>query len=232
MALPGPLAEAVPLLERATSLTSRLVRMNNPRPVGVVIVSGALSAIPTVGGPLQTMFDAFIERRRHRVELTAREIAEAVGEDRMTSRVLEDPRLETMLGEALEAAARSGFEAKRRLLARAVGQAILDDAVVDPATLMVHALAQLETVHVRALTLLERAVGPSGEVFTDRTAVDEFNHSQPAPVLATLETTGTIIPATSWTGRGLGAESISEFGRHVLSELRAVAEEEMERLVD
>lgn len=162
----------MPLLEASAGSASRLVRMNQPRHVGVVIVSGALSAIPTVGGPLQTMFDAFIERRRYRVELTAREIAEAVGEDRMTNRVLEDPRLETLLGEALEAAARSGFEAKRRLLGRTVSQALLDDAGVDPATLMVHALAQLEPVHVRALTLLERAIGPAGEVFTDRTALD------------------------------------------------------------
>jgi hypothetical protein len=37
----------------------------------------------------------------------------------MVSRVLDDPRLEALLGEALEAAARTGFEAKRRLLGRA-----------------------------------------------------------------------------------------------------------------
>jgi len=178
------------------------------------------------------MFDSLIERRRYRVESTAREIAEAVGEDRMTTRVLEDPRLETLVGEALEAVARSGFEAKRRLLGRAVGQALLDDAVVAHATLMVHAVAQMEPVHVRALALLERAVGPAGQAFTDRTAVDEFNRSQPVPVLATLETIGAVIPASSWTGRGLGAETISDFGRQILDELRAVAEEEMERLAD
>lgn len=149
----------------------------------------------------------------------------------MTGRLLEDPRLETILGEALEVAARSGFEAKRRLLGRAVSNALLDDAEVDPTALMVHALAQLEPVHIRALVLLARAVGPEDEVFTNRTALDEFNHSQPVPVLATLETVGAIIPATSWTGRGLGAEAISDFGRQILRDLIAVADEEMERLV-
>lgn len=206
--------------------------MTEPRPVAVVVVSAALSALPTIGGPLQTVYDAIDERRRYRVESTAREIAEAAGEERMVARVLEDPGLEALLGEALEAASRTGFEAKRRLLARTVGNALLDDAAVDPAVLMVHALAQLEPVHVRALAWLERAVGPAGEVFTDRTAVDEFNKSQPIPVLAMLETVGAVIPATSWTGRGLGAETISDFGRQLLRELRAVADEEMERLAN
>lgn len=75
-------------------------------------------------------------------------------------------------------------------------------------------------------------MGPTAEEFTDRTALDEFNKSQPTPVLATLETTGVIIPATSWTGRGVGAETISDFGRKVLRELRTVGEEEMERLAE
>lgn len=204
--------------------------MSEPRPVAVVVVSAALSAIPTVGGPLQTVYDAIDERRRYRIESTARDIAEVAGEERMVRRVLEDPQLEAVLGEALEAAARTGFEAKRRLLGRTVGNALLDGAAVDPAVLMVHALAQLEPVHVRALVRLESVVGPPDEVFTDRTALDEFNKSQPVPVLATLETSGVAIPATSWTGRGLGAENISDFGRQILRELRAVAEEEMERL--
>lgn len=206
--------------------------MSEPRPVVVVVISAALSAIPGFGGPLQTVYDAIDERRRHRIESTAAEIAAQAGEERMVDRVLGDPRIEALLGEALEAAARTGFEAKRKLLGRSVANAVLDDAEVDPAVLMVHALAQLEPVHIRALLRLESAVGPADESgLVDRTALDEFNKSQPTPVLATLETYGVAIPATSWTGRGSGAEDISDFGRRVLWELRAVGEEEMERLV-
>ena len=64
--------------------------------------------------------DELYAGRRSRIESTAREIAEAVGQERMVSRLLEDPRVEALTGEALEAAARTGFEAKRRLLGRAV----------------------------------------------------------------------------------------------------------------
>ncbi len=83
--------------------------MDAPRPVGIVVVSGALSAIPTIGGPLQTAFDALVERRRYRVETTAREIVDTVGEERTVSRLLDDPQLEALLAEALEVAARTGF---------------------------------------------------------------------------------------------------------------------------
>ena len=204
--------------------------MSEPRSAVVVAISAGLSAIPTIGGPLQTAYDAIIERRRYRIEATTREIAQAAGEERMVARVLEHPQLEALLGEALEAAAQSGFDAKRRLLGRTVANALSDDAVIDPSVIMVRALAQLEPVHVRALVRLERAVGPADEAFRDRTAVDEFNKLQPIPVLATLQSVGAIIPATSWTGRGLGADTISDFGRQLLVELRAVADEEMERL--
>jgi hypothetical protein len=202
------------------------------RPTGIVFLSAALSAIPTLGGPIQTLFDELYAGRRSRMESTAQEILEAVGGDGLISRLQEDPRLEPLLGEALEAAARTGFEAKRRLLGRTVRNALQDDAAIDPAVVMVLSMSQLEPVHVRALVWLERVIGPVDETFTDRTALEEFNRSQPIPVLATLETSGVVIPATSWTGRGLGVETISDFGREVLRELRAADGEDMERLQD
>lgn len=209
--------------------------MDEPRPVGIVVVSGALSAIPTIGGPLQTAFDAILERRRYRVELTALEIAEAAGEERMVNRVLEDSRLEALLAEALEAAARTGFEAKRRLLGRAVAEALLGDneAALDSAALVVAALAQLEPVHVRALIRLEKATAVSDKSDDERrrSAMHEFNKGQPVPVLAALEKSGVMIPGT-FLGGGVGAFAISDFGTLILRELRAVADEEMERLAD
>lgn len=198
-----------------------------------MVVSGALSAIPTIGGPLQTAFDALVERRRYRVETTAREIVDTVGEERTVSRLLDDPQLEALLAEALEVAARTGFEAKRRLLGRAVADALLgdDDAALDSGVLIVAALAQLEPVHVRALIRLEKAMAVSDESDDERrrSAIREFNKTQPVPVLAALEKSGVMIPST-FIGGGVGAFAISDFGTQILRQLRAVAEEDMERL--
>lgn len=150
----------------------------------------------------------------------------------MLSRMLSDPRLEPLLGDALEAAARTGFEAKRRLLGRAVADALLgeDDATVDSAVLMVAALAQLEPVHVRALIRLEahtdrRAQGPSG---SDQLAI---HRTLSEPVAATLIYTGVGTPGMS-AGPPMYVREITNFGRMILNHLRSVADEEMERLAD
>lgn len=205
-------------------------RVSEPRPLPVVIVSAALSAIPWVGGPIQTAYDWLNEQRRHRVEVTTREIAEAAGADLMASRVLEDPSFEALLGQALEAAARTGFEAKRRLLGRAVTEALLadDDAAIDSAVQIVAAITQLEAVHVRALIRLERhtdqreeAPGIHSSLAVDRTLTE--------PVIATLIYSGVGTPGMI-AGPPMHVREITEFGRLVLKQLRAVADEEMERL--
>lgn len=70
----------------ATASTVRA--MTEPRPVFAVVISAGLSAIPMVGGPLQTVFDAIEERTRHRAETTTREICESVGgADTVLSRI-------------------------------------------------------------------------------------------------------------------------------------------------
>lgn len=205
--------------------------MTEPRPVAVVVISAGLSLVPYVGGALQTVYNAVDERRRYRIESTAREIAAAVDEEQMLARLVGDPRLEPLIANALDAAARTGFEAKRRVLGRAVVNALVGgEAAVDLGVLRVAALSQLEPVHVRALVALERAVERCEG--NDRTPVEEFNKAQPVPVHAVLQNTGVVIPATGYIGYGIGAYDLSLFGRELLAELRAVTDEDFERLVD
>lgn len=207
---------------------SYLEIVDKPKPLPVVFVSGILSGIPDYGGPLQTTFEYLWSQWQYWVASTATEIAESVGEERLLARMSEDPRLQVLFAEALEAAGRTGFAAKRQLLGKVVAYAFLNgDEAVDPQVLMIQALAELEPVHIRAMLRLRRATDPR-----DETAIGEFNRTQPRPVLAVLERTGVIIPATSWVGTGLGAHDLSDFGRLVLDQLRSVAEEEMERLVE
>ena len=105
--------------------------MDEPTPVLAVIVSAGLSAIPTVGGPIQTVFDAVIERRQHRAYAFTQDISDCVGgPEKLLARIGADPRLEPLLVQAVEAATRTVFEAKQKGLARAVVQACEDTAAV------------------------------------------------------------------------------------------------------
>jgi hypothetical protein len=61
------------------------------RSVVAVIISAGLSAIPGVGGPMQTFFDYAEEQRRSRVQSTAQEVVEAVDEAALLGRVLTTP---------------------------------------------------------------------------------------------------------------------------------------------
>ena len=101
------------------------------------------------GGPVQTFFDAIEERRRERARQTVIEITDIVGGvDALLSHLENHPDLQDLLVRGVEAAFRSSYEAKRRLLARAVASAFENDEAIDPATVMVMALSQLEPVHV------------------------------------------------------------------------------------
>jgi hypothetical protein len=187
-----------------------------------VVVSAAISALPTVGGPMQTIFDAIEERQRFRAESTTREIFEIAGEDIVVQRSQEDPELQALLGNTIEAAMRTGMEAKRKLLARAAAAAFQNDERIDPATLIVSALSQLEPVHIRALARLAKV--------EQGAAMKAASDSEPVPVRAALIQTGVAIPSTMVFGGAVQIADVSEFGRHLLQELREAAEEDNERL--
>ena len=198
--------------------------MEEPRSIIAVIISAALSAIPAVGGPLQTFFDYADEQQRYRVQSTAREICDLVGEEVLLGRVQENAELETLLTQALDAASRTGWEAKRKLLAKAVAHAFLNDEAVDPGVLIVSALKVLEPVHARALVRLAHASDLSRQSGDNerKTAVEQASFAEPTPVLAALIQTGVALPATL-LGGGVKIWDVSDFGRQLLQDLRAVA---------
>lgn len=217
--------------------------MTEPRSVVAVVISAGLSAIPVVGGPVQTVFDAIEERTRYRAEITVREIYDHVGGETLLSRIDENPELETLLTQVVEAATRTSMKAKRRLLARAANAAFDNNEMIDPATLMVSALALLEPVHIRALAALARAA-TSAQDLEDRQrseTMEAASLAQPVPVLAALIQTGAVLAKTMiWGGDGLGSPAettghilihdVSGFGYNLLVQLDDVAEEDAERL--
>lgn len=216
--------------------------MTEPRSVLAVVISGGLSAIPVVGGPVQTVFDAIEERIRYRAEITAREICDkAGGVETVLSRIDENPELEPLLTQAIEAATRTSMEAKRRLLARAAAAAFEDDGKVEPASLIVSALSELEPVHIRALARLEKAATSARSLDEDEQggAMNEASQAEAVPVLAALIQTGVAIATTMTFQGGLGSPAeasghvlihdVSSFGRELLAHLR-VADANSERL--
>jgi hypothetical protein len=196
--------------------------VGGPRPWLAVVVSAGLSVIPwPFGGPVKTFFDAFEERRRARTRETLVEITEIVGGvDALLSRMGDNPDLQDLLVRGLEAAFRSSYEAKRKLLARAVASAFENDEAIDPANLMVMALSQLEPVHVRALARLARVATESGLAGDElHDAIATASRDEPVPVRATLVQTGVVLPA-NLLGGGVAVYDLSDFGHEVLRGLR------------
>jgi hypothetical protein len=189
------------------------------------LASGALDMIPGVGKLLKPAFENAMDRRRYRLQETAKEIAEAVGADRLMSRAAEHPELEDLLVHALEAALASSYEAKRRLLARAVVNAYLDDDAIDPSTVKVLALAQLEPVHLRALV----------KIRTWRRALavthDDEGKLRDEVYRASLKLPSLIIYALIQTGcaqqymSNPGVFDTTIFGDELLEELRGAGDE-------
>jgi hypothetical protein len=208
----------------------RVETVGEPTPWIAVLISAGLSAIPVAGGPVQTFFDAIEERRRARARQTVIEITDIVGGvDALLSRMEDSPDLQDLLVRGVEAAFRSSYAAKRKLLARAVASAFENDEAIDPANLKVMALSQLEPVHVRALA---RLVG----VASDPALIDEqHRHNEisnasdelPVSVRATLIQTGVVLPSTMVFGGSNRIFDVTDFGHEIIRELRDAGDDSL-----
>lgn len=204
--------------------------MSEPRPWISVGLSLGFALIPNIGPAAQILFDALDERSRYNAQQAADEFARGVDPETVAQRMSENPALETVLAQAFSAATGSGLQAKRKLLARAAAAAFLDDARVDSATLTVFALSQLEPVHIKALAqLIAAADSAAAGAQTGVNAVGKLQSRWQAPIRAALIFSGVAAPATMWSG-DFGIGGVTEFGRQLLEELRAVADEDNERL--
>ena len=116
-----------------------------------------LRSLPGKPGPAlaQDLIDRNDRQVGRAIEMleTAAEALDQSVED-MIHRVSNDERLSDMLHQALQAAAASGLETKRRALGRALSEGVLakDDAKIDPHELVIRALAHVEAPHVRLLS--------------------------------------------------------------------------------
>lgn len=74
----------------------------------------ALAAVPVVGGPAQVIYQDVRARLAARAAQTMDEIVGETGLRLLRERVNSNPELEAILAQGVDAAMRTGYEAKRR----------------------------------------------------------------------------------------------------------------------
>jgi hypothetical protein len=179
-----------------------------------------LALIPVIGGALQVIYEDVRANLEARHWQTIQEIADDVGEDRLAAR-LKDPEHQALFANGVEVATRTGLENKRRLLAKVVSAAVLNDAKLDGAQLRVEALRDLDAPQIRALERLQRLLNEHTEKNEAYyAAVHEVWASEPDPIRAALIRTG--VAFTFNASYGYGVDGITEFGQSLLWELHNV----------
>jgi len=123
------------------------------------ITRAALGSVPIIGPALVEAYGYTLEELRRRTRQVGEAIAaECDDAELFLQRLRADPRLATMLVSAVEAGKRSSREYKRIAMGRVVGQAFMDDAVIDDHAALLTALEDLEAPHFRYMANLEKAV--------------------------------------------------------------------------
>lgn len=162
-------------------------------------------------------------------------IADAVGGvEVLEARAAVSEEVDVLLARASMAGADSALRQKRRLLAKVVSQAVLDDAKIDEAALIVDALAQIDAVHVRALEAIHRAeveakgsgeMGPvaRGAEKPLTAPVREVTECLPGPVLRKRESEGLVSGSLTWDGLG-HISGLTSFGEKILEDLRSAGQ--------
>jgi len=185
-----------------------------------------LAAIPYVGGALQVVYEDVRARRADKAADTITDIINATGEKALVQRLAEDPVAEALFVNAVDAAVRTGLEAKRRVLARAVAQAVTDEARLDEGLLITDVLAHLDAPHVKAL---KRMAVEWEEVLHKNLEDVNWGQSEvwetlPEVIRAALVRTGTAKPPrnTFTAVKGPNRQTgISDFGLELVKLLEA-----------
>ena len=112
----------------------------------------------------------------------------------------------------------------------AAANAFKNDEAIDMSGVIASTLAQLDTVHIRALArllALSDSRGPAPDEKTDREAYEEYGRVMmragselPIPVLLALVNTGVVLPHRMVFGPGTSLADVSPFGRQLLRDLR------------
>lgn len=190
------------------------------------LVRATIAAIPYVGGPLEIVYSDTRARRAAKADQLMSDLLATTGEELLLRRLAENQYVEALFVNAVDAALRTGIDAKRRLLVRAVSAAVLDDAKLDESQLVTDALAQLDVPHVLALARLADEWDENQRHPTDaaRWGTSELWRQLAEPIRATLIRTGAARPSRSTLVAQADPnrqEGISDFGLELIQALRS-----------
>ena len=205
-----------------------------PPSVPDILARALVAASPKFAGSLAILYDGFRARWSARVSQVSDEVTAVMPPEKLSRRLEAQPALDAAFAAALEAAGRTGLEAKRRLLGRVIARAVLDDARVDEATLLVGVLSQIDAPHVRCLEAIHRAeeeAEAAGEIapraqYAERETVPriaEVGRAHPDPVLAALASLGLIETSNTWGDTAI-LKGLTPFGQALLRDLRAASD--------
>jgi hypothetical protein len=187
-----------------------------------------LALIPGLGGALQVIYEDVRANIAYRQWQTIQEIADNVGEATLAEQLDDDPVRQALFVNGVEVATRTGLENKRRLLAKVVSAAMLDDFKIDGAQLRVEALRDLDVPQIKALERLHRLAVEHAGREDDKSIATAYHEAvqaawlaEPYPVRAALTRTGVAF-ALMGTYGGFSVEGINEFGSGLLAELHDV----------
>lgn len=213
---------------------AELMQESNKPPPSVpdIMIRAAIAASPRLAGSMAILYEGLRDRWAARGSEVLAEVAASAPAAELERRLLQDEALDAALTTAVEAGAQTSLGAKRRLLGRVVGRAVLDDARIDEATLIVGVLSQIDVPHVRCLEAVRRAeeqAEEAGEVpiraeGAERETVRRIaaaGQAHPVPILAALTSLGLLEAHGVYEGTTL-VKGLTPFGQVLLADLRSV----------
>jgi len=196
--------------------------------LAVKITVGALTGIASAGGPeaamaaqaaapvLEAMFTAAVIRLgRRRVERAAETLVDAAGAADMPlpdfiDWAVSDDRRQELFARTLTVAQDTALRNKRRALGEALAAGVAgDDARIDEELLFIRAVADIDTMHIRLLALLQRPTGHQEWSYQEILEADPGLAPAARALLGTLELHGLI--ASRQANRVVGNTGSTQF---------------------
>jgi hypothetical protein len=178
-----------------------------------------VSAVPYVGGPAEIVYSGYRHHRTARLLDFLRPIADHMNDaSGLDTRLAESDQLEAVFGRAVRVAQETGLADKRAALGRVIATAVLDDAAVDRAGLLVDTLDQVEAPHIHALVRVRNAAedaAVAGEL------PDRAQHAE-RPIVQRIKQAGAeldevVVRTTKNLGLLVADEGIDEWTVHGLT---------------